>query len=186
MLWFAPFRGAVAQFGRAPESHSGGRRFDPVQLHHPPSPCQALLRLTTLRRDFRCEGSNHCSARSIASGAKRREAIPFSSTIRRFRGPRLRASAYAPTSRTSSASVARALACAAIDALSATRWPLRSCAWRRALDILAETFRDVSSAARLPGSTASEPDGMSTAAARDDSARPPRIESNASGRLISP
>jgi hypothetical protein len=26
-------RGAVAQFGRAPEWHSGGRRFDPVQLH---------------------------------------------------------------------------------------------------------------------------------------------------------
>ena len=26
-------RGAVAQFGRAPESHSGGRRFDPGQLH---------------------------------------------------------------------------------------------------------------------------------------------------------
>src|ERR1051326_4053806 len=25
--------GAVAQFGRAPESHSGGRRFDPDQLH---------------------------------------------------------------------------------------------------------------------------------------------------------
>jgi hypothetical protein len=34
-------RGAVAQFGRAPEWHSGGRRFDPVQLHQlvptPPS-----------------------------------------------------------------------------------------------------------------------------------------------------
>ena len=29
-----PPRGAVAQFGRAPEWHSGGRRFDPVQLHH--------------------------------------------------------------------------------------------------------------------------------------------------------
>jgi hypothetical protein len=28
-------RGAVAQFGRAPEWHSGGRRFDPVQLHQP-------------------------------------------------------------------------------------------------------------------------------------------------------
>ena len=27
--------GAVAQFGRAPESHSGGRRFDPDQLHQP-------------------------------------------------------------------------------------------------------------------------------------------------------
>jgi hypothetical protein len=25
--------GAVAQFGRAPDLHSGGRRFDPVQLH---------------------------------------------------------------------------------------------------------------------------------------------------------
>src|SRR6266536_3287624 len=28
-----PRRGAVAQFGRAPEWHSGGRRFDPGQLH---------------------------------------------------------------------------------------------------------------------------------------------------------
>src|SRR5947207_8028278 len=29
-----PKCGAVAQLGRAPESHSGGRRFDPDQLHH--------------------------------------------------------------------------------------------------------------------------------------------------------
>ena len=28
-----PKCGAVAQLGRAPESHSGGRRFEPVQLH---------------------------------------------------------------------------------------------------------------------------------------------------------
>jgi hypothetical protein len=27
------YRGAIAQFGRAPESHSGGRRFDPDWLH---------------------------------------------------------------------------------------------------------------------------------------------------------
>ena len=30
----SPTGGAVAQFGRAPESHSGGRQFDPDQLHH--------------------------------------------------------------------------------------------------------------------------------------------------------
>ena len=30
------YRGAVAQLGRAPESHSGGRRFEPVQLHQNP------------------------------------------------------------------------------------------------------------------------------------------------------
>src|SRR2546430_17458771 len=33
-------RGAVAQFGRAPEWHSGGRRVDPVQLHHKHNPVQ--------------------------------------------------------------------------------------------------------------------------------------------------
>ena len=40
--------GAVAQFGRAPESHSGGRRFDPVQLH------QHRQRLTPNREVRRC------------------------------------------------------------------------------------------------------------------------------------
>ena len=42
-------RGAVAQFGRAPEWHSGGRRFDPVQLHQS---------LTTIR-----VSSPHCPAK---------------------------------------------------------------------------------------------------------------------------
>ncbi len=39
----AGLRGAVAQFGRAPESHSGGRRFDPVQLHHYRRPAALAL-----------------------------------------------------------------------------------------------------------------------------------------------
>lgn len=40
-------RGAVAQFGRAPESHSGGHRFDPVQLH------QLNQQLTPIRKGWR-------------------------------------------------------------------------------------------------------------------------------------
>jgi hypothetical protein len=117
----------------APSWHSGGRRFDPVQLHHYRRPRATLrwnraashianlLRSVTSRRLFamclRGSGkpstaaghrrnrkhrrlamtlldrsgarqrrfggaSPRLDARSIASGAKRREAIPFSSTIR--------------------------------------------------------------------------------------------------------
>ena len=42
-----PSRGAVAQFGRAPESHSGGRRFDPGQLHQQEFPLDSatILRI---------------------------------------------------------------------------------------------------------------------------------------------
>src|SRR5215467_14409202 len=45
-------RGAVAQFGRAPEWHSGGRRFDPVQLHQflPPATDLADLLIEAMDR----------------------------------------------------------------------------------------------------------------------------------------
>ncbi len=50
MLSCASSFGAVAQFGRAPESHSGGRRFDPGQLHQQEFPLNSATMLRIAAR----------------------------------------------------------------------------------------------------------------------------------------
>ena len=60
-------RGAVAQFGRARESHSRGRRFDPGQLHH--SPLKDDFEMRVSRRSV--AGSNRRPISGGSGGAVR-------------------------------------------------------------------------------------------------------------------
>src|SRR5262249_30996540 len=85
-------RGAVAQFGRAPEWHSGGRRFDPVQLHQllpeldSGFAAQSRRRLATPPVDRRGSPTRRRRARDIRTATAARAELCWRSPSRWRRG----------------------------------------------------------------------------------------------------
>ena len=75
----SPDRGAVAQFGRAPEWHSGGRQFDPGQLHQAAHRRQTPgTRLRRLRRRYLECSSKPRIEPSTSGGSGGRQPAPRS------------------------------------------------------------------------------------------------------------
>src|SRR6266545_5365092 len=88
VLFCAAFAWGCSSAGRAPEWHSGGRRFDPVQLHHyfPPTHsdkehCRIERRPTSGGRGAEPPAQRKRDGRpALPQSGKRDGSIPFSST----------------------------------------------------------------------------------------------------------